>query len=231
MSGKYALTHKQYNIDHPPWVVNMDKFPYHSWFDDKEYPVMARFLGPKYLAQPSTGLAYQGWIARLTADAMVLIFSEDGQFYEFIQLPLGTTEISATVDQAARIVLVYVNEGITYIYRYDPISEGYISHVLGTDYVSPKVLLDYPSALDSGVSDVSCFYVRNDNLYYRVQSENYQNEYLLKENCNPIVKIAYVDLWRLQIELDYTKSGIDVKKVFPEALRNLNTNSGDCNCG
>ncbi|WP_444922937.1 hypothetical protein ACJJH9_12200 [Microbulbifer sp. DLAB2-AF] len=69
--------------------------------------------------------------------------------------------------------------------------------------VTPKVSLDDARSTQSAVSDVIFAYLKNGNLYHRLQRDRYGNEYLLASDVNSpgLIKIGMNWQFRFQFLL------------------------------
>lgn len=182
-------------------------------------PVPSRFFGARALAitktidfedggfaiqNPSLGLLYQRWRARLF---------DEGTPYSYILLdaPLvpdfvafsgpNISEFSFTFDQNMQTVFAYVQNGISYLRWYDSTISGFTITEIGAGVVTPRVSYDDKRSLATNgyqTSDVICAYVRDGNLYYRQQRDRYTIERLLKEGVTPLIKIGMSRGLRLQ---------------------------------
>ena len=132
------------------------------------------------LSDPSQGLSVQLWTAYVQGDEILLDAPTLNSPLVVLSVP-SAREISLAFDQNMNVALAYVQFGSTRLYWFDTLVGDYVI----TDYpntVSPKITLDDRRELQTANSDIIFSYVRNDNLYFRMQRERYLSEHLLKEN-------------------------------------------------
>ncbi len=182
-------------------------------------PVPARFSGARSgatsrtvdyedggiaIQNPSEGLLYQRWRARLfnagKDDAFVMLDAREVPEFVWLTVP-RMTEISFSFDANMQPAVAYVADGQAYLNWYDSTLPGYTTTTLASDVTTPRVTLDDKRFLGSEGyqrSDVILGYVRGGNLYYRQQRERYTVERLLKTGVTPLIKIGFTRQLRLQ---------------------------------
>lgn len=182
-------------------------------------PVSARFMGARggatsftvdyedggvALNDPSQGLLYQRWRARLenAGEPQSFVRLDAPQVPEFVWLTVPYMEqISFTFDASMQPVVCYVAQGRAYMNWYDNQSNQYVTTMLAADVVNPRVSLDDKRYLGSNgyqFSDVILAYTRGGNLYYRQQRERYTVERLLANNVKPLIRIGMNRQLRMQ---------------------------------
>ncbi len=154
------------------------------------------------LQDPSRGLQYQTWRARIVKhNTQIVLDAEQVPANVFIT-GNNLTEVSLTFDRNMRPAIAYVEDGMAKLYWYDAIQSAPVT----TSYpgiITPRVSLDDKRPLQSAVSDVIFAYLKNNGLYYRQQRDRYQQEYLLQANINSpgLIKIGMNRQLRLQFLL------------------------------
>lgn len=181
--------------------------------------VPARFLGARSLAitntidyedggigiqDPSEGLLYQRWRARLFDPgepySKVMLSAPNTPEFTLLELP-GLTEISISFDQSMRPVLTFVQAGVAKLRWFDSLAGGQVITDLGAGVVTPRVSYDDKRFIATNgyqTSDVILAYVRDGNLYTRIQRERFTVEHLLATGVKPLVKIGMSRALRLQ---------------------------------
>lgn len=97
-----------------------------------------------------------------------------------IQEDAPITELDFTFDQNMNPCIVYVSDGISKMYWYSPVEEEQVTTVWEGIY-SPRISLDDKRKSRIPYSDIIFAYMRDNNLYYRLQRERYITEHLIKE--------------------------------------------------
>lgn len=149
-------------------------------------PVPARFSGARSLPitktvdyedggiafnDPSQGLLYQRWRARIVGDDVVFDAPTVAPVVVFTQP--GITEISISFDQNMRPVIAFVSGGRGYLRWYDTAVGDQVVTPLAEDVITPRVTLDDKRAMQSGISDIILGYKRGNMLYYRQQRDRF----------------------------------------------------------
>ncbi len=134
--------------------------------------------GPIHLQDPSQGLQYQIWRARIVADT-VYITSATTPETPVITVR-GIQEVSLAFDQNARSVVLYLVQGNMWLYWHDPTIQQYTHTLLETGVISPRASLDDKREMQRDNSEIILAYVKDGNLYYRGQRDRYQIPYLLQ---------------------------------------------------
>jgi len=156
------------------------------------------------IQEPSEGLLYQRWRARLfnagKDDAFVMLDAREVPEFVWLTVP-RMTEISFSFDANMRPTVASVADGQAYLSWYDSAIPDYITTTLAADVLTPRVTLDdkrYVGSNGYQVSDVILAYTRAGNLYYRQQRDRYTIERLLKTDVTPLIKIGFNRQLRLQ---------------------------------
>lgn len=137
----------------------------------------------------SMGLLYQVWHAR-REEGVVYLGAENTPDFEI--LVGNVSEISFTFDQNMRLVLAYVEDGVSKMRWYDTSAESDVLTILGDDVITPRVALDDKRTSQLAISDVVLMYVRGDAIFHRLQRDRYEVEYLTQPSGgrNGLVKIG-----------------------------------------
>lgn len=148
------------------------------------------------LNDPSEGLLYQRWIARVhdatTVRSRVTLASPNTPEFDWIVEP-NIEEISFTFDANMRPTVAYVAAGQAKLKWYDSAAAEYVTDNLAPDVITPRVSMDDKRPLASGQfanSDVILAYVRGGSMYARVQRDRYLIEYFLAADVKPLIKIG-----------------------------------------
>lgn len=148
-------------------------------------------LGGIALNDPSEGLQYQIWRARIESEDTEIII--DAQNVDPFVLITGVdiTEVSISFDQNMNPVVAYVEDGTAKLYWYDSTVHGMVTTSFPT-IVTPRVSMDDKRKSQSQNNDVIFAYMKNSNLYMRMQRDRYSVEYLLAENVDSpgLIKIG-----------------------------------------
>ncbi len=148
------------------------------------------------IQDPSEGMLYQRWRARLhnagEADSYVMLDAREVAEFVWLSVP-HMTEISFSFDANMRPAIAYVAGGSAFFRWYDSRIPAYVTTALAAGVITPRVAMDDKRLVGSNgyqVSDVLLAYVRNGNLYLRVQREHYATEHLLKTDVTPLIRIG-----------------------------------------
>lgn len=160
--------------------------------------------GGRAIQDPSAGLLYQRWRARLLdegrEESRVVLDAREVPEFVWLTVPF-MTEISFSFDANMQPVVAYFASGQAYLNWFNSAVGYYVTTALGSDITTPRVTLDDKRFLGSQGyqrSDVILGYIRGGNLYYRQQRDRYEIERLLKTNVKPLIKIGFTRALRLQ---------------------------------
>ena len=177
-------------------------------------PVQAPFIGGRALPvknnidyetggiaiqDPSRGLEYQVWRARISNDkTQIIVDAESVQPFVLLS-GFNITEVSITFDQNMQPVVAYVENEQAKMLWYDATIPANVTITL-TGAITPRVSLDDKRDNQSLVSDVILAYIKDGNLYQRKQRERYENERLLASEINKpgLIKIGMNTKLRFQ---------------------------------
>jgi len=153
------------------------------------------------LNDPSQGLEYQQWHARLINNQVLVTAPNTAEFVLFSES--GLEEISLAFDQNMRYCLAYVQSGQAKMKWYDTTVGNFSTLTLPSGSITPRVALDDKRSSQLGNSDIILAYVRDCNLYFRKQRDRFLIEYLLSSNVGyGLMKVGMNTLQRFQFEFD-----------------------------
>lgn len=156
--------------------------------------------GGKALNDPSYGLFYQVWRARLINNDVIVDAREVEEFV--LYSASGISEISFTFDQNMRPILAFVKDSLPYLRWYDTSVSMQVVTALDVDVITPRVSLDDKRSSQSSISDVILAYIRLGKLYHRRQRDRFTIEYLLAETSSSgLIKIGMNINFRFQFML------------------------------
>lgn len=182
-------------------------------------PVIANFIGARAysgindwldfedggagLNDPSQGLLYQAWKARLTLAGEVWLSAPNTPEFLLYSAP-GITEISLAFSQNMEPHLAFVENGEAKLWWYDTTIPGHTVMNLGSAVITPRICLDDKRLLQSAISDIIMMYVKAGDLYYRQQRDRFGVEYLLQAGVGDkgIRKIGLTTQLRLQVQIN-----------------------------
>lgn len=162
-------------------------------------------LGGVALRDPSQGSQVKVWTANLYIDG-----SDIGSVYigaadvpETLQFSgYGITEISLAFDQNMNPFVAFVQSGAARYWWFDPVENAQVFGELPPGTGAPKATLDDKRANEQSVSDIIMAYVRAGSLYFRMQRDRYEVEYLLATGVTgQVLKVGMTDRNRLQFAL------------------------------
>lgn len=127
------------------------------------------------LQDPSRGLMYQIWRARIINDGIVIDAPSVPEFVAYSGTDI--TEVSLAFDQNMRLTMAFVESGEAKLLWYDSFIGQEVVTTLPADAVTPRVTLDDKRRTQASVSDIILGYKRGNSLYYRQQRDRFQVEY------------------------------------------------------
>jgi len=140
------------------------------------------------------------WLLLLAEDMTLHLFRQDGTVGEWTEivadlppvfdapLPATARRVTFAFDQSARIIVIYEDDGLIYVTRWDTATNAYVQNVTFAGH-DPVVVFDATWAYDVPVSDVLLFYLSSDRdrLLCRVQRQLYAVENELHDYAQPVV--------------------------------------------
>lgn len=139
--------------------------------------------GPKGIQDPSEGLTYQSWRARLIQGNISLAAPNTTEYvFTYVRC---ATQISLAFDQNARPLVTYLVGTSLYIYWFNPFIAQYEHRYIDDGVSSCRLKLDDERLSQISSSQVILGYVKGDNLYMRVQSDRFEIPYLIQEGVQP----------------------------------------------
>lgn len=135
-------------------------------------------LGGIGLSDPSMGLALQLWTAVAEPDGVYVTAPTNEVPIALLMQP-NITELTLAFDQNMNYMLAFVQYGVAKLYWFDTFLGQYTT----TEFpgaLTPRITLDDRRESQTALSDVVLAYVKDNNLYFRLQRDRFQNEYLLK---------------------------------------------------
>lgn len=160
----------------------------------RHYPLTEAYtLGSKAIHDISTNLDTHVWKAWIK-DGWIML--KRGDLSE--EIPIihagNVTELDIAFDQSARPVIVFVIDGVSYMYRYEKVD--YVTVALGKNIKHPRLILDDPIINNTPTSDIILGYTYDGLLCYSLQRDRYEKEYIIGKDKNKIL------LWRVGITTD-----------------------------
>lgn len=158
-------------------------------------------LGGIAIGDPSQGLQYQVWEARV-AGGVIQTRPESGGAWTDITSASSITEIALAFDQNMRPQVAYMAGGVCRFYWYDADSAAYVTSSF-PGATSPVVSMDDKRAAEVGLNDVVLFYLSGGNVIYRRQRDRYGVAYLMEavpSGTTRIIRWGMTDQLRFQLE-------------------------------
>lgn len=111
------------------------------------------------------------------ANGTINVINENGIAVELVS---GTyaTELAGAFDINMHPVVVWVNAGVTRLYRFDYDLNDFITEELGTGFVTPRLTFDQRNLKFSN-RRTYLTYIKDNGLYIRTSDDDYQTEELL----------------------------------------------------
>lgn len=133
--------------------------------------------GAGALNDPTLGHFYQMWQARIVDDKIYVSADNVPEFLFYTGT--AVTDVSIAFDQNMNLHVAYRDLERTYLYWYNTLTGQQETRDFGTGYLTPKLTLDDKRETQSGGSDIIFAYVREGDLYHRIQRERFDVERLL----------------------------------------------------
>lgn len=143
------------------------------------------------LQDSSQGLMVQFWRARIESENTQIIIDAQNIAPFVLITGVNITEVSLAFDQNMNPAVAYVEDGTPKLYWYDSTVPGMVTTTF-PNIVTPRVSLDDKRDSQSQNNDVIFAYMKNSNLYMRMQRDRYGVEYLLAEDIDSpgLIKIG-----------------------------------------
>jgi hypothetical protein len=129
---------------------------------------------------PSQGIRVQLWTAYVE-DGIIMLNAPSLAQPVIALSGDNISELTLAFDQNMNYTLAYVQNSVAKLYWFDTFLSAYTITEFPSA-ISPRITLDDKRPLQTSLSDLVLGYVKNDNLYFRLQRDRFLNEYLLKEN-------------------------------------------------
>ena len=173
-------------------------------FTDAYNPLTMRCPGGVALNDGSQGREVQIWTINYDGSAMNVL---DGSMILRFQLAVdGVLSCCLAFDSNMAVAIAYMKADGGYLYYFDSQTNSYQTKYF-SDITSCRVTVDKTTRFFEGQSDVVWGYVRGLVVYYRIQRDRYNVEYLAPLNgvvlslANPLIRFAPALDNRLQAEL------------------------------
>ena len=180
--------------------------------------VTAISLGPIELSDSKGVLNSRYWLVTQEAGQVKIqgaIELDWGVSEILFSEPLPIQQMSLTFDQLGRPLVFYrVGEDTLKLYWYDPVAqENTLTNFgIGKD---PTACFDFPQDTGQSFTDVLLFYVRDDQVFMRIQRDRYAIEYPCPA-IQPGLKIKSAGLRvdnRLQVVYQFKDTDFDVPSI------------------
>lgn len=154
-----------------------------------ESDLLSYELGGIALSDATQGLQVQTWTLRGVptggvSDPVDMIVSAPNTPDTTLLSLVGVTEISLAFDQNMKPAIAYIQNGSAHLWWYDATIPGYTTVDFPSGVKNPRASLDDKRPLNLGVSDIIVAYIRDDNLYFRAQSDRFTVEYILQADLS-----------------------------------------------
>jgi hypothetical protein len=167
----------------PNWsdITEVFEYPEPS-FEKPNAPegINAVSLGPIELNDSKGKLNSRYWLV-IQLNGQVQIQGSNSEWTDptiLFNEPLAIREISLSFDQLGRPLVFYRTEANQLkIYWYDPVIEQNTIATIG-EGTSPLAVFDFPQDTNQSFSDILLFYIRDGDIYMRIQRERFSVEYL-----------------------------------------------------
>lgn len=136
-----------------------------------------RELGGVALGDPSQGLNVHVWRADYVEGEGIRLTNENTAFSVVYVPDVVVTEVALAFDQNMRPSLAYVRDGVAYLLWYDSALAAEVTTIIGQGVTNPMLTLDDKRKEMINTSDIVLAYLRDKNLYWRVQRERFLIEH------------------------------------------------------
>lgn len=162
-------------------------------------PLIDYEMGGVNVADASQGLNVKLW--KLESNGAQMLLSADGvPAIELFNRP-NVSQVALAFDQNMRPHVAFVQNGVTWLWWYDS-QAGAMVFSSFPGALTPRLATDEKRPTHLEDSDVILAYVRNNNLYFRMQRDRFLTEYLLKSAVNAdLIAIGMNRGYRMQFRL------------------------------
>ncbi len=162
-------------------------------------PLIDYEMGGVNVADASQGLNVKLW--KLESNGAQMLLSADGvPAIELFNRP-NVSQVALAFDQNMRPHVAFVQTGVTWLWWYDS-QAGAMVFSSFPGALTPRLTTDEKRPTHLEDSDVILAYVRNNNLYFRMQRDRFLTEYLLKSAVNAdLIAIGMNRGYRMQFRL------------------------------
>ena len=157
------------------------------------------------VSDPLEGHLVQVWKTQIINNNTDIELSAELVTPTIIYSGADISEVSLTFDQNMRTTFSFVEGGVSKLRWYDSSVQGFVTTEFDAGVITPRVSLDDKRATQMGTNDIILAYIREGNLYFRMQRDRFGVEYLLKEpaNSSGIIKIGMNTVNRFQFQLRF----------------------------
>ena len=143
----------------------------------------------------SKGLFYKLWRLKYNAATKEMILKRSDRPESIVVLEdlEEVTSIGLAFDFNMNPQVVYVITGVTYLYWYDTSEATYVTTTI-PDAKNPCMSLDDSRDIAASKNDVILAYQKESDLYFRMQRDMYQVEYLLSDNVDANMRLHQVGM-------------------------------------
>lgn len=145
---------------------------------DRRLPLTDVEMGGTALNDGTAGLYVQLWTIRYESPDVIVSAPSSPDTVLFSMS--GITDLSLAFDQNMAPFVAFVQEGVSRYWWFDTRAGGYTFSELPAGSITPRCGVDDKRLTMRAGSDIILAYVRDTDLYYRQQRDNYEVEYLLK---------------------------------------------------
>ena len=170
-------------------ILGAAELPNTDWVDYED--------GPKRIQDTSEGQRYQVWRMRVINNDISITAPN---FPEQVVLSIrGITSACFTFDQNGRYLMAYTAGTTLTLYWYDFFIEAYKHTLISEGVTGVRMTMDDKRDTQTDVSNIVLAYVREGNLYMRVQKDRYGIEYLVQEGIKGrLLKLGMTTRYRFQ---------------------------------
>lgn len=162
-------------------------------------PLIDYEMGGAAVNNAASGLQVQLWKVEVLGNDVWLSAPSVPAFIYFTRPNIS--EVALAFDQNMRPFVAFVQDGTAWLYWYDT-QVGAMVFSAFPGAITPRITTDEKRTLFASISDVILAYVKDGNLYFRMQRERFQTERLLKSGVNAtLVAIGMNRGNRLQFRL------------------------------